>query len=99
MGKGETEKATVYLKDGAERGNGLAMFEYARLLGQGDSPDDVGAYTYASLAVVRGIPAAGEYLDVLEARMSAVDVLAGQQAAKAWTATKIDAATDAKITE
>lgn len=97
--KGDTEKAAIYLKDGAERGNGLAMFEYARLLGQGESADDIGAYTYASLAVVRGIPAAGEYLDTLEAQMSAADVLAAQQAAKAWTATKIEAASDPVTTE
>ncbi len=93
VAKGETDKAAMYLKDAAERGNGLAMFEYARLLGQGESPDDIGAYTYASLAVVRGVPAAGEYLDTLEARMSPDDVLAAQEAAKAWTAGKIDAAT------
>lgn len=92
VAKGDTDKAATYLKDAAERGNGLAMFEYARLLGQGDSPDDIGAYTYASLAVVRGIPAAADYLNTLEARMSAEDVLAAQAAAKAWTAAKIDMA-------
>lgn len=95
LAKGETEKAANSFRDGAERGNGLAMFEYARLLGAGESPDDIGAYTYASLAVVRGIPAAGEYLDMLEARMSAEDVLSGQKGARDWTVRQIGAADDA----
>jgi uncharacterized protein len=89
---GDTTKAATYLKDAADRGNGLAMFEYARLLGNGETPDDIGAYTFASLAIVRGIPAASDYLNELEARMSAEDVLAAQKAAKDWTASKIDAA-------
>jgi hypothetical protein len=68
------------------------MFEYARLLGWGETPDRIGTYTYSSLAAVRGIPAAGDCLDTLEAQMTAEEVLAAQQAAKAWAPTKIVAA-------
>ena len=96
LGKGETDKAAAYLKDAAERGNALAMFEYARILADGANPDLIGAYTYASLSVVRGLPAAGELLDTLEAQMSPEDVTAAQTAAKEWTAQRVAEAEAAK---
>lgn len=89
LDKGDTAKATGYLAQAADAGNALAMYEYARLLSSGETPDNVAAYNYASLAAVRGLPVAGQLLDQLETQMAPEDVLAAQARTKEWTAKRL----------
>lgn len=86
---GDTEKAYDYLSKSANLGNAGGMYEYAKLLSSGDNPDNVTAYAFASLAVVRGMVTAGSLRDQLEAEMSAEDILAGQTMAREWTEARI----------
>jgi len=89
LDKGDTETATRYLAQAADAGNALAMYEYARLLSSGETPDTVAAYNYASLAAVRGLPVAGQLLDQLESQMAPEDVLAAQARTREWTAKRL----------
>lgn len=90
--RGDAATARGYLLEAVELGSGVAMYEMARLLSSAEAPDDVTAYMYASLSVVRGVREAGALLDRLEGRMTPEDVLAGQARARAWTEARIAAA-------
>ncbi|MHA3915147.1 tetratricopeptide repeat protein [Halovulum sp. GXIMD14793] len=89
LSRGDTEAAAKHLLNAADRGNALAMYEYARVEASKAAPDDETAYMYASLAVVRGLPAAGTLLDELEARMTAEAVAGAQDKARAWTEARV----------
>lgn len=82
---GDDALAREYLLKSADMGNAGGMFEYAKLLTAGLSADNVTAYGYASLAVVRGLSEASAFRDGLEAIMTAEDILAGQSFAREWT--------------
>jgi TPR repeat protein len=89
LASGNIEQAAVYLKQSADLGNAGGMFEYAKLLMIGATPDPVTAYSYANLAVVRGLADAGVLRDEIEAQLSAEQVAAGQAMARAWTEARI----------
>ncbi|MEM9637365.1 MAG: tetratricopeptide repeat protein [Pseudomonadota bacterium] len=93
--RGDADTARGYLLEAAELGNGLALYEMARLLSSAETPEDVEAYMYASLSAVRGVREAGALLDRLEGRMRSEDVLAAQARARAWTEARIAAASEA----
>lgn len=85
---GDNALARQYLSKSADMGNAGGMFEYAKLLAaelSPDNPDNIAAYGYASLAVVRGLSEASAFRDRLEATMTAEDILAAQVFAREWT--------------
>lgn len=86
---GNMEQAANYLKQSADLGNAGGMYEYAKLLMIGSSPDPVTAYSYANLAVVRGLADAGLLRDEIEAQLSAEQIAQGQALARAWTEARI----------
>lgn len=86
---GNIEQAALHLKQSADLGNAGGMYEYAKLLMIGASPDPVTAYSYANLAVVRGLADAGVLRDEIEAQLSAEQVAAGQALAREWTEARI----------
>lgn len=86
---GNIEIAATYLKQSADLGNAGGMYEYAKLLMIGASPDPVTAYSYANLAVVRGLGDAGVLRDEIEAQLTAAQVAEGQALARAWTEARI----------
>lgn len=86
---GDLAAAVNYFKQAADLGNAGGMYEYAKLLSVGSAPDNISAYSYASLAIVRGLTDAITLRDALEAEMSSADVLAGQAAARDWTQARI----------
>lgn len=90
---GDVEQAATYLKQSADLGNAGGMYEYAKLLMVGTEPDPVTAYSYANLAVVRGLAEAGILRDEIEAELTAEEVAAGQQMAREWTEARIVAET------
>ncbi|MEE9453306.1 MAG: tetratricopeptide repeat protein [Paracoccaceae bacterium] len=92
---GDIAVAKDYLSKSANKGNAGGMYEYAKLLAAGETPDNITAYAYASLAVVRGLNTAAGLRDDLEAAMSAADVLAGQAMAREWTEMRILESTSA----
>ena len=89
LDSGNLEDAATYLKQSADLGNAGGMYEYAKLLMIGASPDPVTAYSYANLAVVRGLADAGVLRDEIEAQLSAEQIAEGQQLARDWTETRI----------
>lgn len=92
---GNVEQAATYLKQSADLGNAGGMYEYAKLLMVGASPDPVTAYSYANLAVVRGLTDAGVLRDEIEAQLTPEQVAEGQALARAWTEARILAENDA----
>lgn len=86
---GNIEQAATYLKQSADLGNAGGMYEYARLLLTRAEPDPVTAYSYANLAVVRGLADAGVLRDEIEAQLTAEQVAEGQRMARAWTEDRI----------
>ncbi|MDX8350523.1 tetratricopeptide repeat protein [Cognatiyoonia sp. IB215446] len=86
---GNLEQAAQYLKQSADLGNAGGMYEYAKLLMIGASPDPVTAYSYANLAVVRGLADAGILRDEIEAELTAEEIAEGQALARAWTEARI----------
>ena len=92
---GDTAAAMKHFRVSAEAGNAFGMLSLARLLETAEEPDSVGAYAWASLAVVRGLTEAMDYREALEARMSAEDVLVAQAQARAWTEARIAEVADA----
>ncbi|MFQ1702571.1 tetratricopeptide repeat protein [Loktanella agnita] len=86
---GNVEQAAVHLKKSADLGNAGGMYEYAKLLMITDEPDPVTAYSYANLAVVRGLADAGVLRDEIEAQLSADQVTEGQALAREWTEARI----------
>lgn len=86
---GNLEQAAEYLKQSADLGNAGGMYEYAKLLMIGASPDPVTAYSYANLAVVRGLTDAGVLRDEIEAQLTAEQIAEGQALARAWTEERI----------
>ena len=91
---GDTPTALTRFAAAAEAGNPVGMLAYAKLLELQESPDLVGAYSWSSLAVVRGLGEAAAYRDGLEARMEPSGILAGQAQARAWTEAQLAGATD-----
>lgn len=86
---GDLGMAAEYLQQSADLGNAGGMYEYAKLLTVGAEPDNIAAYSYASLAIVRGLNEASTLRDALEADMNAADVLAAQAMAREWTEARI----------
>ncbi|MEJ6405102.1 tetratricopeptide repeat protein [Yoonia sp. 2307UL14-13] len=86
---GNVEQAATYLKQSADLGNAGGMYEYAKLLMVGASPDPVTAYSYANLAVVRGLADAGVLRDEIEAQLTAAQIAEGQALAREWTEARI----------
>lgn len=86
---GNLDQAAQYLKQSADLGNAGGMYEYAKLLMIGASPDPVTAYSYANLAVVRGLADAGVLRDEIEAQLTAAEIAEGQALARAWTEERI----------
>lgn len=89
LDSGNLDQAATHLKQSADLGNAGGMYEYARLLMIGDAPDPVTAYSYANLAVVRGLSDAGVLRDDIEAQLSAEQIAAGQALAREWTEARI----------
>lgn len=83
---GDLDAARARFKQAADLGNAGGMFEYAKLLADTDAAT---AYSYANLAVVRGLADAAVWRDQFEAGMSAADIDAGQAMARAWTQERI----------
>ena len=86
------DTAATFFKRAADLGNALGMYEFARILAnpvEGQQVDKVTAYTYASLAVVRGYQSAGALRDALELDMTPEEIEAGQVGAKDWTQAQI----------
>ncbi|MHA3914413.1 hypothetical protein [Halovulum sp. GXIMD14793] len=95
LDEGNVAQAATYLKQSADLGNaGGSMYEYAKLLMVGASPDPVTAYSYANLAVVRGPADAGVLRGEIEAQLTAEQVAEGQRLAREWTEARILAETD-----
>ncbi|WP_341368894.1 tetratricopeptide repeat protein [Yoonia sp. BS5-3] len=97
LSAGNLEQAAEHLKQSADLGNAGGMYEYAKLLMVVDTPDPVTAYSYANLAVVRGLADAGVLRDEIEAQLSAEEIVEGQALARDWTESRIlaeDAAGD-----
>lgn len=90
---GNVADAATYLKQSADLGNAGGMYEYARLLMTLAEPDPVTAYSYANLAVVRGLADAGVLRDEIEAELTAEEVSEGQRIAREWTEARIVAET------
>ncbi|EBA11186.1 tetratricopeptide repeat protein [Roseobacter sp. CCS2] len=89
LNSGNIEQAAVHLKQSADLGNAGGMYEYAKLLMIGAESDPVTAYSYANLAVVRGLADAGVLRDEIEAQLTAEQVVAGQELARTWTEERI----------
>lgn len=83
---GDITAASTHFKQAADLGNAGGMFEYAKLVSE---TYPVAAYSYANLAVVRGLNEAAVWRDQFEAGLSAADIEAGQAMARAWTEERI----------
>ena len=91
LDQGDMAGAKAQFQKAADMGNAGGMFEYAKLVSEGPDADLVTAYSYANLAVVRGLTEAAVWRDQIEAEMSAEDIAAGQAKARAWTEERIRA--------
>lgn len=89
LNSGNLTQAATHLKQSADLGNAGGMYEYAKLLMIGATPDPVAAYSYANLAVVRGLADAGVLRDEIEAQLTAEEISAGQALAREWTEARI----------
>ena len=89
LNDGDPEAAQRHFSDAADAGNPVAMLSLAQLLEVQATPDLVGAYSWSSLAAVRGLAEAASYRDTLEPNMTSEQILAGQAKARDWTEAKL----------
>jgi TPR repeat protein len=83
----DTDAARALFVETALEGNAMGLFELAKSFVAED--DLVQAYAYANLATVRQHTQARALRDDLEAQMTSDQINAGQEQAKAWTASRI----------